>query len=292
MKKFLTVMLCLILVFSFTTTAFAYTVNITIEPDGGGTVNGSGTYESGKNAVLTATPAEGFSFLGWFSSKSPDTPISTELEYTYDLEADRNFIAKFGKKYDVSIENIPSEGGSTTGAGQYSPGEQVTLTAQPNEGYKFVGWFQTDDTEPVSTEPSYTITIGETNVALTAKFTVNYKLTVTAEPPNFGVVLGGGEFAGGSVVSVEAKPAESYRFVGWVDITNPDTIIDKNTTMVLNLDSDRHFIAKFEKGLGSTIGWMILIIACCVAGAFGIFVFIKRTMVIRRRTHRRYRRRR
>ena len=31
-------------------------------------------------------------------------------------------------------------GGSVTGGGEYNPGEQVTLTATPDSGYRFVGW--------------------------------------------------------------------------------------------------------------------------------------------------------
>lgn len=41
----------------------------------------------------------------------------------------------------------PSEGGTVRGAGQYEIGENVTLIAEANDGYKFVKWKETEDTK-------------------------------------------------------------------------------------------------------------------------------------------------
>ena len=64
--------------------------------------------------------------------------------------------------YDVTV--TASEGGSVTGGGQYLHGEEVTLTAVPEEGYEFAGWSDGTNDNP------YTFT-AKGNVELTATFT-------------------------------------------------------------------------------------------------------------------------
>ena len=69
-----------------------YTVTATVNPAETGTVEGAGTYEEGKTATLTATPAEGYEFVCW--TEGADT-VSTEAEYGFVVLADRNLVANF-----------------------------------------------------------------------------------------------------------------------------------------------------------------------------------------------------
>lgn len=57
-------------------------------------------------------------------------------------------------KYTVTLSITPDGGGTVTGAGEYEEGKQATVSAAPNEGYRFVHWI--DGTAPP--EPT-TITI-------------------------------------------------------------------------------------------------------------------------------------
>ena len=43
-------------------------------------------------------------------------------------------------KYTVTLSVSPDGGGTVTGAGEYEEGKQATVTATPNEGYRFVSW--------------------------------------------------------------------------------------------------------------------------------------------------------
>ncbi|MBO4478765.1 MAG: hypothetical protein J5774_00175, partial [Clostridia bacterium] len=43
-----------------------YTVTLAVNNSAAGTVNGSGSYESGANVTVVATTNAGFNFLGWF----------------------------------------------------------------------------------------------------------------------------------------------------------------------------------------------------------------------------------
>lgn len=44
------------------------------------------------------------------------------------------------KKYTVTLSITPDGGGTVTGAGEYEEGKQATVSAAPNEGYRFVHW--------------------------------------------------------------------------------------------------------------------------------------------------------
>ena len=86
------------------------TVNIEKNPGNGGTVTGAGQYLIGGKATLTAVPAAGYSFEGWYL-KGTNTAISKELSYTFTVEsADTvNYEARF-KKNTVSIGTLKFAG--------------------------------------------------------------------------------------------------------------------------------------------------------------------------------------
>lgn len=51
-----------------------------------------------------------------------------------------------GGTYTVTLTASPSEGGMVTGAGTYSDGEDVTISAKAKEGYRFDHWTREDGT--------------------------------------------------------------------------------------------------------------------------------------------------
>ena len=79
-----------------------YTVTATVNPAETGTVAGAGKYEEGKEATLTATPAEGYEFVNWTSG---ETVVSTENPYTFTVTADVALVANF-KAVEPEIEWI------------------------------------------------------------------------------------------------------------------------------------------------------------------------------------------
>ena len=69
--------------------------------------------------------------------------------------------------YTIAVLPDPPDGGSVEGGGTYPAGETVTLTALPNIGYAFVGWFEEGET--VSVERSFELTV-DRDRELSAKF--------------------------------------------------------------------------------------------------------------------------
>jgi len=61
--------------------------------------------------------------------------------------------------YSVTLNAVPGEGGSLSGAGSYSSGTWVTITATPAEGYDFVRWIEAG--YELSTNTSYSFTLSK-----------------------------------------------------------------------------------------------------------------------------------
>lgn len=64
-----------------------------------------------------------------------------------------------GASYQVTVSTNSSSEGSVTGTGQYSWGNDCTVTATPNQGYHFLYWMENGSV--VSTQPSYTFMVVE-----------------------------------------------------------------------------------------------------------------------------------
>lgn len=299
MRKLICILLTLVIVLTCAT-AFAapeggsYTVTVKVETEGTGTVTGGGTYSAGKNAALTATPADGYVFAGWFKEGDLENPVSTDAEFTYSLEEDRTFVARFDKKYTVTLSSEPEGGGSVSqsGSGEYMQGDSVTVTAQPAENYTFLGWFDASaaSADPISAEASYTFEV-QNDVQLAARFSASYTLDLTVSPAEGGNVSGGGNFSGGTVVTVTATPADGYRFAGWYDIGSPGKIISTEESYNLNLDENRTLGALFERSYGYMIMWVLIWIGIGFAAFVIIMRIIRRIRIVRRRKRRNYSRR-
>ena len=152
-----------------------YTVTVTAE---NGTVTGDGTYEEGKTATLTATPAEGYQFVNWTKGEEV---VSTENPYSFEVTADVALVANFElippTKYTVTLsDNTGGFEPLTSGAGEYEEDDEVTVSAVDSEGWVFVGWMD-ENGDIVSNDYHYTFVI-EGNVELVAIYAQLMELEV------------------------------------------------------------------------------------------------------------------
>ena len=144
--------------------------NIVANATTGGTTVGTGIYEYGQTATVTATPAEGYEFRGWFEGTEK---VSEDASYSFTVTADRTLTAQFSRVYTITA--IAETGGAVSGGGAYEPMANATITAAANDGYYFVGWYDEKD-ELITAELSYSLTVKEDRT-FTAKFQqkVSYK---------------------------------------------------------------------------------------------------------------------
>ena len=134
-----------------------YNINVSPNPNIGGTVTGGGNYDEGQQCTVTATANTGYTFINWTEDGDE---VATEASYTFIVAGNRNLVANFTlNSYTINVTAEPNEGGTLSGEGTYTYGELCTITATENENYEFINWTK-DDVE-VSTEPEYTFTVTE-----------------------------------------------------------------------------------------------------------------------------------
>ena len=196
--------------------------------EGGSVSPTTGSFNSGTQVSVTATPNAGYSFSGW-SNGSTANPV------TVTLNSNTSITANFALIPVYTITVSAEEGGSvSSNGGEYQQGTQVTLTATPDEGYEFSGW------SDGSTEATRVITASE-DLTLTASFTeliISYTLTVTSGEGG-SVSSEGGEYNEGTEVTLTATADDGYRFTVWSDGSTEESI-------TITLSEDTSIEAIFE----------------------------------------------
>ena len=118
------------------------------------------------------------------------------------------------QKYVLFLMKNIDEAGVVTGDGYYPEGTQVTITAIPNEGYKFLRW---DDGEE---DQQRYVTMNQ-DIVLTAIFEADvviptYTVNVVSADETMGTVSGGGtDIPEGTVINITATPNSGYQFLYW-----------------------------------------------------------------------------
>lgn len=188
-----------------------YTVNVIAVTDNvqggkGGTVKiNSGTASDkvsksdvtvGETVKLTATPKEGYDFVGWFDSATKGTQITGENPANVEIDSvnptDRTIYARFEiKKYTVTASAVSEDDADNTKGNKITYGKeqkaQVTVTVKhgnsvtfkavpaDGSGYVFDGWYSDkacSSANKLSSEESYIVSSvkANTNKNIYAKF--------------------------------------------------------------------------------------------------------------------------
>ena len=192
-----------------------------------GTVEGTGTYNYGAEATLTAVANTGYHFTKWSDGVETATRKVT-------VKSDLNFTAMFAtNSYTISVDSAAN--GTITGAGTYTYGATATLEATANKGYHFVMW-----TDSVMTATRTVEVTG--NATFSAVFAGDsYELTVKAKN---GTVEGAGTYENGTEATLTAVADAGYIFSKWDDdnTDNPRTVI---------VTGNKTYTATFKKALYS-----------------------------------------
>lgn len=193
----------------------------------GGTVTGSGTYNYGSKATLTAAAKAGYTFQGWYDAGGAQISTSATYEIA-SVTAAVTVYARFQKNW-FTVTYVKGTGIATISKtsevvswGANATGCTATVTA----GYTFDGWY--NGATRVSTSLTYAPTAVKSNLSLTAKATINsYTVSPSAYYRNTdgtgnytagttgGTVSGGGSVNHGGSITVTASAAAGYQFDGW-----------------------------------------------------------------------------
>ena len=120
-----------------------YTLTITSNDDSIGTVSGGGTYEYLDEATLTATTTAAHHHFVQWSDGETDTLLT--ITVTQDLSLTAIFAID---THQVATATNNELYGSVDGAGFFPYGSTVTLTPNPENGYYFVYWNNSDTANP------------------------------------------------------------------------------------------------------------------------------------------------
>ncbi len=246
-----------------------YQLSLVADPEEAGTLDGEGSYEEGEEITISAEADEAYEFINW---NSDEEIISTEGEFTYTMPGEdailtANFEAKPAPTYQLSLLAEPEEAGTLDGEGNYEEGEEITISAEAEEGYEFINWSL--DEEIISTEGEFTYTVPDENATLTATFEAKsdldtitdtdedtaltedleadpdiYYLELAADPGHRGNVKGEGIYEHGEEAIVIAEPEPNYFFNAWLD---GDEIISHESEYSFKVTSDLKLVAQFEQ---------------------------------------------
>jgi uncharacterized repeat protein (TIGR02543 family) len=245
-------------------------VLLTVSVSGSGTVTGSGiscpsmctaSQAVNSTALLTATPADGYTFTGWGGACSGTASSCSVL-----MNEAKSVTATFAPVVPLSV-SVSGPGTVTGGGGAINCGnngslcsanfpqdESVTLTATPATGSTFAGWSgacggtATSCTVLMSAARSVAATF-VSEVALTVVVSGNGNVNGEAGAINCGnnATICSANFALNKSVTLNATPATGATFLGWSGPCG-----GTSTTCTILMSAARSVTATFSGGAGST----------------------------------------
>ena len=165
------------------------------------------------------------------------------------------------------------------GTYRFYPGETASATATANQGYLFAGWVVNGDT--MSTDNTVSFEVLPAMAGMTFSVVAAFEaepspyLTVnaTANDTSMGIVIGAGQYAEGSVVTLMARSKPGHHFVSW---SNGVT----DSIYVFTLTADTTLVATFAPNVGiETVDYSNISIYSAdsrvyVKGAEGMTIYI------------------
>lgn len=156
--------------------------------------------------------------------------------------------------YSVNLSSVPSNSCTLTGAGVYVAGDNVIITASPNEGYIFKQWEELiNDTWVVLSDTKIfainAIGRDRTIRAVCIKDTPDVAVSLTLLDDGNGTTFGSGRYLKGGKAEAAASAYAGYKFVKWTDELGNTVsaskvytfIINKDTTLTANFAKDPYY---------------------------------------------------
>ncbi len=146
--------------------------------------------------------------------------ITVEGGFVVDEEPLTVDVTLYREAFVLELLSDPPAGGSVNGAGEYSEGETVAVSATANPGFEFVNWTDSEHNE-VSSTAEFDYTMPADDVTLTANFELEdenlFILSLETNPLDGGTTEGQGAYEEGIDVTLAAFANEGYEFVNWTN---------------------------------------------------------------------------
>ncbi len=160
--------------------------------------------------------------------------------------SDGPFLPIIESQYLLEVRSADTTMGHVTGGGVYPDSTGVRIEAVPEYGYVFSHWNDGD-----TANPRLVTVTGDT--VFTAYYSEEeyYRMSVSADPPEYGTVEGGGIYPQNTDTVIEARPLDGrYRFVEWNDsvVDNPRRVRVVCDTAFTAIFVSREAIEEAEAG--------------------------------------------
>ena len=193
----------------------------------------------GEQVLLTATVNDGYNFVGWFID---NICVSEDLIYNYCAVAKNVRIEARYNYFTVSTgsnTNDRGNAGTFTEMNQVkvSVGTSVTVSAQTNAGYNFVGWYIGNIC--VSEDPTYSFIMKAERLYLEAKYnsyTVSTGTFAESAAGSF-TQINAQKISIGEQVTLSAVANDGYNFEGWYYWWS-DTCVSKDSTYTFTMKAE------------------------------------------------------
>ena len=213
-----------------------------------GTVAGGGIYNYLSTVFLSATPVPHHHFVGWSDG---DTTNPRTLVVTSDTLLTAQFAID---THVVSILSSDTLMGYVSGGGNIPYGTDIFFSAVARFGHRFLGWNDGNTQNPRMLHV-------ESDTVFTALFEAReFTLSVYSNDSTLGQVTAGGSYTYGTLVTLEAQPAEHCYFQQWSDgvTSNPRRLVLTSDSVVYArfaaLEQYTVTVASNDPSMGSTSG--------------------------------------
>lgn len=173
--------------------------------------------------------------------------------------------------YTVSVLSADEAMGTAKGGGTYDTITTITIEAEANDGYRFVGWndgnsdrlrkvvadhdqvylarfdsivtmtpIEVPDSIEEDLDTNDDSEVSEIPVVPETPVIPKFTIKVKTDDPNIGTVKGGGEYDSLAEIKIEAHPKNGYQFVSWTDG-------NKNRIRKVKVLCNQEYTARFQK---------------------------------------------
>ncbi|HSK70056.1 MAG TPA: FG-GAP-like repeat-containing protein, partial [Pyrinomonadaceae bacterium] len=234
-----------------------YQLTTNANPANGGTVNPSSGnwYDAGQQVVISASPANGYSFSNWSGSGTGsysgtnnsqtitiNNPITQTANFTQNPT---NISVTVGTNLLGRSFTVDGTSYTTTRTFSWTPGSSHTIsTTSPQSGgtgVRYV-WSNWSDGGAISHTVSPT-----SNITYTANFITQYQLTTNANPTNGGTVnpASGNWYNAAQQVQISATPNSGFSFNGWTG-AGSGSYSGTNNSQIITMNSPISQTANFS----------------------------------------------
>ena len=141
--------------------------------------------------------------------------------------------------YSLNLTNDGNGSAAASPNEPYNAGTSVTVTANPNNGFEFENWTNSNGVV-VSTANPYTFSINA-NTSLRANFKeippVTYTVTLSNDGNGTASASPNGPYTAGTAVTLTANPNNGFEFSSWTNSSG--TVISTANPYTFNINSNQ-----------------------------------------------------